>query len=394
MKITQIQLFPVRYRMTSFFKFFSDASGNSGRPAIIIKVTADDGSVGWGQSVPIAKWSYETFETALVLLHEYYAPALIGHDPTDIEGAHARMSQAVANGFSTGNPITRSGIDIALHDLAGKIAGKSLAEMWGMPSGEPLELSWTVNVVDLDQVEGLLEEGRDAGCRNFNIKVGPDPEFDRELARRVRAAAPGSFLWADANTGYSVEAALRAAPILADEGVDVLESPLPPNRIDGYRKLKRQGALPILMDEGLVSPIEVEEFADLGMIDGVAMKPARTGGLCSCRRQIEICRERDMMWLGSGLTDPDISFAASVALYSAYGLTKPAALNGTPQFLCESVLKKDLVIEDGRVHPPTGFGLGIEVDEDKVIDLMRRSGGDRLVERMCPGAGGVAAIGA
>lgn len=386
MKIAEIQLFPVRYRMTSFFKFFSDASGNAGRPAIIVKVTADDGTVGWGQSVPIARWSYETFETALVLLNDYYGPALIGHDPTDIEGAHQRMSQAVANGFSTGNPITRSGIDIALHDLAGKLSGKSLARMWGLEPGEPVDLSWTVNVVDLGDVDRLLEEGRQAGCRDFNIKVGPDPDFDRELARRVRAAAPDSFLWADANTGYSLEAALKAAPALADEGVDVLESPIPPNRIEGYRELKKQGALPILMDEGVIGPVEVEEFAALGMIDGVAMKPARCGGLWSCRRQIELCLERDMIWLGSGLTDPDIGFAASVAIYSAYGLKKPAALNGVPQFLCESVLKEDLKIENGKAFPAQGPGLGVEVDEQKVVDLMRRSGSAELLERLCPGA--------
>ena len=154
-------------------------------------------------------------------------------------------------------------------------------------------------------------------------------------------------------------------------------APLRPNRISGYQALKKQGALPILMDEGVISPTDLDEFRKLGMLDGVAMKPARCGGLLSNKRQIELCLEHGLMWLGSGLTDPDISLAATLALYGAFGLRKPAALNG-PQFLTADVLAKPLRIENGRSHVPAGPGLGIEVDEAKVIDLMQRSGGDKL----------------
>ena len=62
----------------------------------------------------------------------------------------------------------------------------------------------------------------------------------------------------------------------------------------------------------------------------------------------------------------------------AYGLTRPAALNG-PQFLTADVLAKPLRIEEDQAHVPTGPGLGVEVDEQKVVELMRRSGGDRLL---------------
>lgn len=375
-KIERIDVFPMRYPMKGYFKFFTGPHGGAGRAAVIVKITADDGTVGWGQSVPIAKWSYETLETATIALRDYYGPALIGHDPTDIEEAHAVMDRAIAPGFSTGMPITRAGIDIALHDLCGKLQGKSLSQMWSRDAGEPVELSWTVNVKGIDDVEEVMEEGRKLGYRNFNIKVAPDPVFDVKLAKRVRKLAPNGFLWADANGGYDPAVALKAAPKLADAGVDVLEAPLKPNRISGYQALKKQGALPILMDEGVVSPTDLEEFYKLGMIDGVAMKPSRCGGLLSNRRQIEFCIEHDLIWLGSGLTDPDISMAATLCLYSSYGLKKPAALNG-PQFVTADVLKTPLKIKDGMAQPPTGPGLGIEVDEDKVIELMKKSEDNR-----------------
>jgi L-alanine-DL-glutamate epimerase-like enolase superfamily enzyme len=375
-KIDRIDIFPVVYPTAGYFKFFGGRGGSAGRAAVIVKITADNGTAGWGQAVPLPKWSYETLETSVIAIRDYYAPALIGRDPADIDGAHAKMDKAIAPGFSTGMPISRAGIDIALHDLTASLHGQSLAQMWGKPAGAPIPLSWTVNVTDISEVGAVMDEGKKRGYRHFNIKVAPDPDFDVALVREVRRLAPETFLWADANGGYELETALKAAPRLAEAGVDVLESPLRPNRISGYQALKKQGALPILMDEGVISPTDLEEFIKLGMLDGVAMKPARCGGLISCRRQIEVCLDHNLVWLGSGLTDPDISLAASLCLYGSYGLKNPAALNG-PQFLTADVLKKPLRIENGFAYIPSGPGLGIEVDENKVIDLMKKSGTDK-----------------
>ena len=370
-EIESVEVFPARYPMTGYFKFFTGPHGRQGRAAVFVKITASDGTVGWGQSVPIARWSSETLETCTTALKDYYAPRLTGADPADIAGAHRLMDAAIAPTFSTGMPIARAGVDLALWDLAGQRQKKSIAELWGAQPGGKLELSWTVNARTFDDVDSLIEAGRERGYRHFNIKVAPDPKFDVELAKRVRAAAPEGFLWADANGGYSPEAALAVAPKLAEAGVDVLEAPIQPNRISGYRALVRQGALPILMDEGVVSVVELEEFIRLRMLDGVAMKPARCGGLTSNKQQIELVEEHDLLWLGSGLTDPDISLAAALILYGTFGLERPAALNG-PQFLSADVLKKPLAIEGGFATIPDGPGLGVEVDEDKVEALARR----------------------
>lgn len=368
MRIERIELFPVRYPMTGYFKFFAGPAGEAGRAAVIVKVTGDDGTTGWGESVPLPTWSDETLETAVVALRHYLIPALIGHDPTDLPGAHRRLDAAIAPGFSTAMPMTRAGLDLALHDLAGRATGQPLHVLWGRPRGGPLTLSWTVNVRALDEVEALMAEGRRRGYRHFNIKVAPGLAFDVELARFVRRLAPEGFLWADANCGYDPATALLAAPRLAEAGVDVLEAPVRPNLLGAYQALKRQGALPIFMDEGVVSPDELGEFIGLGMLDGVAQKPARCGGLWSCRRQIELLQERGLQFLGSGLTDPDISLAATVALYAAYGLRQPAALNG-PQFITGSVLQTPLAVTQGEIAVPDGPGLGIVVDEGKVRAL-------------------------
>ena len=366
MKIQHVDFLPLDYPFHGYFKFIGPRSV---RPAILVKIAAEDGTLGWGQSLPVPTWSFETVEASLAVMRKYFGPALLGLDALDLPRLQHALDRALAAAFSTPMPITRAGIDLALHDLYGKLTGQSLCQMWEQTPGKPVRLSWTVNVPSLDDLGAEIENGRKRGYHNFNIKIGGDPKFDVELARQVRRLAPESFLWADGNCGYDVETALHVAPQLAEAGVDALESPLPANQIRGYQALHRQGAVPIVMDEGVVSPVDAEEFISLGMMDGLAIKLSRAGGLESSRQQIRRVLDAGLFWLGSGLTDPDLSLAASLALFAASGLEKPAALNG-PQFLRDSILTEPLSIHGDLAEAPRGPGLGVAVDEGKVAALL------------------------
>lgn len=373
-KIAAVEAFPVVYPVVGRFKFLETPDGKpGGRASVLVKITAEGGAVGWGQSVPIPRWSYETLETVTTTVRKYLAPVLVGRDAFDGDAIQAEMDHAIAPSFSTGQPIAKAGIDLALFDLTGRIEGRSAADRWGREGAgrRKIELSWTLNPKTLDDVERLVAEGKARGYRHFNVKVAPDPVFDLALCRMVKKLVPEGFLWADANGGYDLDTALAVAPKLADAGVAVLEQPLPSNRLSGYRKLVRQKALPILMDEGIVSSVELQEFIELGLLDGVAMKPARCGGLTEARRQVWILRSRGLRFLGSGLTDPDLALAAALLLYGAYDLQYPAALNG-PQFLGASLLKRPFVVEDGALAVPDGPGLGVEIDESRIPELLAR----------------------
>jgi L-alanine-DL-glutamate epimerase-like enolase superfamily enzyme len=251
---------------------------------------------------------------------------------------------------------------LALHDLISKALKTPLPKLWGRTPQQTVALSWTVNVTNLDDVEQIVSEGLTKGYRHFNIKVGNDPKFDVALAKRVRELVPDCFLWADANGGYDTATALWVAPKLADAGVDVLEQPLPANMLSGYKELRKQGALPIVMDESIVSVRDLLEFWKLDLLDGVAMKIARMGGLWEARRCIELLLDLGLLFLGSGLTDPPLSLAVHLLLYGSYGLKFPAALNG-PQFLEPLPFYSPLKVENGVAAVPTGLGLGVEIDE-------------------------------
>lgn len=367
-RIARVETFPVSYPTAGRFKFLEDAYGRPiGRETVVVKITADNGQVGWGQSVPSRKWSYETLETVQSTIDRYLGPTLIGKDPFDTDGIHKAMNGAIAPSFSTGQPICKAGIDLALFDLTGNMTGQTAAQRWKRKGRDRITLSWTINPRTLDEIPALIDEGRRRGYRNFNVKVAPDLKFDVEMCRTVKRLVPDGFLWADANGGYDEATALEAAPKLAEAGVAVLEQPIRPNRLTGLRKLKQQGALPIILDEGVVSSEDLEEFIKLDVLDGVAMKPARCGGLTDARRQVEMVLNHGLMFLGSGLTEPDIALAASLLLYGAYDLKYPAALNG-PQFLSGyTLLRNPLRVAEGQLAVPEGPGLAVQVDESKLI---------------------------
>jgi L-alanine-DL-glutamate epimerase-like enolase superfamily enzyme len=359
-RIVRVEVGRVDYPLVGEFKFFPA----SVRPSVLVRLTDEAGVQGLGQAVPVESWTYETVESVESTLRNYLAGAVLGADPADLPEVHARMEHSIRPSFSVGQPLCKAAIDLACHDLWGKRVGKSVAALLGGARKTEVKLSWTVNAASLDKAEQVLEQGRAMGYDSFNIKLGSPqtPAYDLELVRLVREFEPRGFHWGDANTSYDLDTALALAPKLADLGLQALESPLPPNRIRAYQRLRRQGALPILMDEGIVSPVEVEEFIALGMFDGIAMKVARCGGLWNASRIVRLLGENGLTLFGSGLTDPELSLAASIHLFAWAGLERPAALNG-PQYLSErGTADAQFRAARDSVRLPAGPGLGIALD--------------------------------
>ncbi|MBM3848435.1 MAG: mandelate racemase, partial [Verrucomicrobia bacterium] len=106
-------------------------------------------------------------------------------------------------------------------------------------------------------------------------------------------------------------------------------------------------------------------FHQLDLLDGVAMKVPRCGGLTEARRILNYMEQHGLLFFASGLTDPDVSLAATLLLYGAFNLERPAALNG-PQFLSGTFLEQPVRVEGDRASVPSGFGLGIEVNETRL----------------------------
>jgi len=360
-RIARVEVGRFDYELVGEFKFFKTGR----RPTVLVRLTDENGVRGWGQSVPVESWTYETVESVETTLRHYLAPAVLGADPTDLADIHARMERAVRPSFSVGQPLCKAAIDLACYDLWGRQTNRSVSALLGGARTKTVRLSWTVQAPTLAGAEAALAQGSALGYRSYNVKVGypQTPEYDRELVRKVREFSPDGFHWADANTSYSLDTALAMAPHLADAGFAALESPLPPNRIRDYQALRRQGALPILMDEGIVSPIEAAEFMALGMLDGIAMKVARCGGLWNAAQIVTRLEDDGLAVFASGLTDPDWSLAASVHLFARAGLERPAALNG-PQYVAgRGTNDPEFRAVGDAIRVPAAPGLGIAPDD-------------------------------
>jgi L-alanine-DL-glutamate epimerase-like enolase superfamily enzyme len=355
--IARIEVGRLDYALVGEFKFFAGGA----RRSVLVRLTDANGVQGWGQAVPVPTWTYETVESVETTLRHYLAPAVLGADPADLADVHARMERAIRPSFTVGQPLCKAAVDLACYDLWGKQSNRSAAALLGGARTKTIRLSWTVQAPTLAAAEALIAQGAALGYRSFNVKVGPPqtPAYDRELVRKVRELAPDGFHWADANTTYDLDTARAIAPVLADAGFAALESPLPPNRIRDYQALRRQGALPILMDEGIVSPVETAEFIALGMLDGVAMKVARCGGLWNAAQILTRLEDEGLAVFASGLTDPDWSLAASVHLFARAGLERPAALNG-PQYLAgRGTNDPEFRAVGDAIRVPSAPGLGI-----------------------------------
>jgi L-alanine-DL-glutamate epimerase-like enolase superfamily enzyme len=364
-KIARVEMGRLDYEMVGEFKFFPpDPDGRTHRPTYLVRLTDENGIQGWGQSVPVPSWTYETTETVETTLRLYLAPAVLGADPSDLAEIHRRMDRVITPSFSVGQPLCKAGIDLACYDLWGKQTGQSVSVLLGGAQKTELELGWTVQSPTLAGAQKQLELGRALGYRSFNVKIGAPqtPAYDIELARLVCRFAPNGFHWVDANTHYDIASALDVAPKLADAGIRAWESPLPPNRIRDYQALTRQGAIPVYMDEGIVSPVEVAEFIALRMFNGVTMKVARCGGLWNCYGIVKLLQEHHIPILASGLTDPDLSLAASVHLFAWAGLDTPAALNGPEYLAGRGTADPSFRPEANVVLVPTSPGLGLNLD--------------------------------
>jgi L-alanine-DL-glutamate epimerase-like enolase superfamily enzyme len=358
--IARVEVGRFDYDLVGEFKFFKTPV----RPTILVRLTDANGVQGWGQSVPIETWTYETVESVETTLRRYLAPVLLGVEPSDLAAVHERMDRAIRPSFSVGQPVCKAAVDLACYDLWGKQTNRSVSQILGGARQQQIRLSWTVNTPTIAEAETQLALGTANGYSNFNVKVGypQTPQYDHELVRTVCRFAPDGFHWCDANTSYDTETALAMAPKFADAGLRALESPLPPNLIRGYQTLTRQGALPILMDEGIVSPVEVAEFIALKMFDGIAMKVARCGGLWNASRIVTLLQENGLRVFGSGLTDPELSLAATAHLFAWAGLDAPTALNG-PQYIAGRGTTDPTFRANGDLLPvPNAPGLGITLD--------------------------------
>lgn len=367
MQIERIEVIPIRLPTKAVLTLPRGPSRTlaEGKRIAIVKMTDRDGHVGWGEAGPSRRWSAETLESCVSTIREYLAPALVGHEVFDIAGAHAKMNQELASGLDPGQPIAKCALDVALHDLACRRLGIPLQSWLGAKRVDRVALARLVSAATPEEAARITTEALQQGYRGFKVKVGHHKSLDVELVRAVVQAAPGQYVWPDANQAYTLEEAMRMAKAFEAMGVTLFEQPVPMTDVYAMKKLLSATSMTIALDEAAIGIPYVIELIRREAVEGLAIKVSKVGGIHYARQMCDLALNAGLKLIGSGLQDAPIGFAASVHVFAAYGITDPVDLNG-PQFIAEDYLQSPFPTEGMDALVPEGPGLGIEIDEDKL----------------------------
>jgi muconate cycloisomerase len=336
---------------------------------VLVKVTASDGTVGWGEATPTPAWTYETAESIVSTIERYLAPVTIGRLVWDVDGLTRLYDRVINRGVTIGAPLAKSAVDVALHDLIGRSLGVSVGVLWGARRTEWCSLAWIISAEGSSGAAESVKEGLDLGYHAFKIKIGLHGEAeDAAMVAAVRRATGDRCIWVDANQGYTIDVAVRQSRRISELGVELFEQPLPANDIAGLRRLRDLSPIPIAVDESVRHPSDLATFLKLDAIDVAIVKYQKSGGLTLARRFCALAEDGGIRMVGSGLTESDLGLAASLHLFAAFGITL-SDLNGRQFIESPYITGQSVVIDGGRATLPQGPGLGVDVDEDAVRSL-------------------------
>jgi L-alanine-DL-glutamate epimerase-like enolase superfamily enzyme len=332
---------------------------------VLIRVRASDGSDGHGEVSATRNWSGEDEQTAEHFIRDVLAPALIGRALAPVPLLTDVMDRALA-----GNWFTKAGVNTALWDALGRSRGLPVADLLGGPMRTRIPVKISISG-DEDELRAGYEAACTAGFGAFKVKVGRGVSGDLArfaLARDLAGAA--AFLGADANTGWSVADAKRAASGLAELGAAFVEQPVAASDLRGMRDV-RNGPLPVLADESVYGPEDLAQVIRAEAADGVSIYIGKSGALERAVRMAGVCSAFGLDVVIGSNAEFGIGAAAQTHVAAACGRLGdiPSDIIGQ-HFYTEDVLAEPLAIDGQWAHLPAGPGLGV-VPADEIVRSFR-----------------------
>jgi L-alanine-DL-glutamate epimerase-like enolase superfamily enzyme len=378
MKITQIEAIPFRLPVRRHFRWASLRAELGA--FVLVRVHTDARLTGLGEATPLPDWGGdhghhggETQETVTIMIRTVLAPALVGMSALDIERAHAAMARVVR-----GHSYAKAAIDIALHDLAATAAGIPLYQLLGGACRDQVPVAHMVGIMPEPDAIREAEAAVADGLTALQIKGGEDPDRDIRLVTQLRAKlGPQIRLRLDANQGYRrAKEAIRVVSRLGEGVLDDLEQP-----VVGLRELAavtRAVSANVIADESCWDPPDALEVVHAGAADAISIYLAKAGGLAPARDVAAIARAGGLDCDVNGSIESGIGNAANVHFalatpavrlpcvipISAPAGTRDDRVGGV--YYEDDIVAEAFAVSDGALLPPSGPGLGVELDEGKL----------------------------
>lgn len=387
MKIVELKTVPVRIAYKRIEA--SSLIARRGVADVLIKVTADNGLVGWGECTRAA--DVAGIESAVKAM----TPLVIDRDPWDKEAIHRDVA---VSGLWAFQPMTcnfaYAGIDMALWDLCGKAMDQPLYRLFGGAMREEVDYFYYMEWGSPRDIERQANDGMKRGYRVYYIKAGLDEQREEAMLEALRhAIGPEGKIRIDVNQAWTLPQAVRLLKRWhARYDIDFAEAPVRIDPLENMLDLRRQVDVPLCVNEGLWHEADAWRVIKSRCGDYLCFSQYWVGSLS--RFHVLIHAGHLEGWQVCKHTHGELGLAAVVGQHMM--LAAPNAGIGhqqTAQMMEDDILTERVPIADGprwgRIDKP---GLGVEVDEAKVAkyhEAYRRRGefppyGDRFRIRSTP----------
>mgnify|MGYP005790212539 FL=1 len=292
---------------------------------VVVKITADDGRVGYGEAPPTGVITGDTKGSILSAVNEFIRPALLGMDIAELDAVMARLDGCILK-----NTSAKAAVDMALYDLWGKLYGAPLYRLLGGARRE-LETDITISVNPVEEMVRDSLAAVERGYRILKVKVGKEGLKDIERIQAIRqAVGPQVAIRVDANQGWTAKQAVRIITAMEDRGlaIDLVEQPVKAHDLEGMRQVTRAVYTPILADESVFSPEDAVTIIQTGAADLLNIKLMKTGGIHNALRICAVAETYGVECMIGCMLESKLAVTAGAHLAAARGVITRADLDG------------------------------------------------------------------
>ena len=243
------------------------------------------------------------------------------------------------------NPFALCALDMAAHDLYGKIKGKPLYQLWGLNADQ---LPLTDYTIGIDTIENMVNKLQEFPWPLYKIKLGT-PE-DVAIVKELRRHTDAVFR-VDANGAWGVSETIENSRLLKPLGVEFIEQPMPAADMDGMKEVYQHAVLPLIADESCITEQDVARCH--GHFHGVNIKLMKCGGLTPARRMIAEAKQLRMKVMVGCMTESTIGISAIAQLLP---LLDYVDMDGA--LLLSKDIATGVTIEEGKVRYSSVNGTG------------------------------------
>jgi L-alanine-DL-glutamate epimerase-like enolase superfamily enzyme len=366
LKITRIETIPIRVPLNPDFAIRSGRSGaHTVSPFLLVKIHTDEEIIGSGEASCTPRWSGEDQVTGAHLIRTYLGPLLIGEDPTQVDQLTAKFRLAFA-----GNFFTKSAVEMALWDIAGKVAKKPVYQLLGGKVREFVPTKWSVSGVEPAKAAEIARWAIGKGFKAMKVKVGIDPDGDVARVRAVREAIGSQIkLGVDANGGWTAEDAVKTIERLREFNIYFAEQPVSPEDVAVMADVRRRIHLPVIADESVYTLQDAMTLARLGAADVFSIYIGKAGGIGPAKKIADFAQNAGIKCTVGSNLELGVGSAAMVHLAIATrGINAeefPCDIIG-PFYYEDDIVRNPLSILPGRAEPNDVPGLGVDLDDEKI----------------------------